>query len=145
MKTRHVLMPLLAVVILATCASGCLSTNPTNNQNNNNTTSVPVFQPSVRTAAVETSEGKITTYQTTSSAAQVIDFYKTEMTKRGYQVTTSYQASPSNAGSNTVLSCVKGASTVRIAVATIKAEIGPLNLTKEGATTFVITENAGTS
>ncbi len=145
MKMRHVLMPLLAMVILATCASGCLSTNPTNNQDNNNTAGVPVFQPSMRTAAVETSEGKITTYQTTGSAAQVIDFYKTEMTKRGYQVSTSYRANPSSAGSDAVLSCVKGTSTVRIAIATIKAEIGPLNLTKVGATTFVITENAGTS
>ncbi len=138
-------MPLLAVVLLATSVTGCLSTNPTNSQNDNNTAAVPVFQPSVRTATVETSEGKITTYQTTASAAQVVDFYKTEMAKRGYQVSTSYQATPSSTGSDSVLTCVKGSSTVRVAVATIKAEIGPLNLTKVGATSFVITENAGTS
>ncbi len=145
MNKRHILTPLLAMVILVTCASGCLSTNPTTNQGNSDTAGVPVFQPSVRTAAVETSQGKVTTYQTTGSAAQVTDFYKTEMTKRGYQVSTPYQASPSSTGSDTVLSCVKGTSTVHIAVATVKAEIGPLNLTKVGATTFVITENAGTS
>ncbi len=139
------MIPLLAVIILAACISGCLSANPTTNQNNDNTATVPVFQPSVRTATVETSEGKITTYQTTGSTTQVTDFYKTEMTKRGYQVSTSYQANPSSTGSDSVLTCVKGASTVRIAVATIKAEIGPLNLTKVGATTFVITENGGTS
>ncbi len=138
-------MPLLAVMLLITCASGCLSTNPANNQGKSNTASVPVFQPSVRTAAVETSHGKITTYQTTGSTAQVAEFYKTEMAKRGYQLSTPYRANPSSTGSDTVLSCVKGTSTVRIAIATIKAEIGPLNLTKIGGTTFVITENAGTS
>ncbi len=144
MKTRYVMTALLAGVMLITCSSGCLSTNPTSSQSSN-IAGVPVFQPSVRTAAVNTSEGKITTYQTTSSAAQVTDFYKTEMAKRGYRVSTSYQANPSNVGSDTVLSCVKGSSTVRIAVATINAEIGPVNLSRVGATTFVITENAGTS
>ncbi len=145
MNRIFVLTPLLAAVILITCVSGCLSANPTNTQDDSNPASVPVFQPSVRTAAVETSQGKVTTYQTTGSATQVTNFYKTEMAKRGYQVSTSYQSNPSNTESDTVLSCVKGTSSIRIAIATIKAEIGPLNLTKVGATTFAITENANTS
>ncbi len=144
MKIRYVMAALFVAVVLTTCASGCLSTSPTNNHGSN-TAGVPVFQPSIRTATVDTSEGKVMTYQTTSSAAQVTDFYKTEMAKRGYQVSTSYQANPSNVGSDTALSCVKGSSVVRIAIATINAEIGPVNLTRVGATTFIITENAGTS
>jgi hypothetical protein len=43
----------------------------------------PVYQPSRRTAYVHMSEGNISTYQTTDSAAQVAAFYKTEMVKRG--------------------------------------------------------------
>jgi hypothetical protein len=136
MKTKYAILPLLAVIILATCVSGCTSTNPSGGQGSN-TSGVPVYQPSLKTASVNTSEGKATTYQTTSSSTQVADFYKKEMADRGYQTSTSYQK-----GSDVVLSFVNGTSTVHIAIATIQAQIGPLNLSQTGATTFVITERS---
>jgi len=143
MKTKYVLLPLLVVVMLTTSISGCLSSNPSSGQGN--ATGVPVYQPSVRTASVHTSEGSVSTYQTTGSATQVTTFYKTEMVKMGYQASGSRQTGSSPTGPDVLLTFVKGASTVRIAVATIKAQIGPLNLTQAGATTFVITERGATS
>ena len=134
MKTKYVLLPVLALIILATCISGCTSTNPSGG---NSASVVPVYQPSVRTASVNSSEGNVTTYQTTGSATQVADFYKTEMANRGYQAST-----PVQQGSNVVLTFVKGASTVHVAIATVNAQIGPLNLSQAGATTFIITERS---
>ncbi|MEI7827682.1 MAG: hypothetical protein WCI87_07820 [Euryarchaeota archaeon] len=134
MKTKYAILPLLAVIILATCISGCTSTSPAGGQS---ASGVPVYQPSVKTASVHTSEGNVTTYQTTSSSTQVADFYKKEMANRGYQTSNPYQK-----GSDVVLRFVKGASTVHIAIATIQAQIGPLNLSQTGATTFVITERS---
>ena len=32
MKTKYVLLPVLALIILATCISGCTSTNPSGGQ-----------------------------------------------------------------------------------------------------------------
>ena len=136
MKTKYVLLPVLALIILATCISGCTSTNPPGGQGNS-TSAVPVYQPSVKTASVNTSEGNVTTYQTTGSATQVADFYKTEMANRGYQVST-----PVQQGSTVVLTFVKGTSTVHVAIATINAQVGPLNLSQLGATTFIITERS---
>ena len=134
MKTKYAILPLLAAIILVTCVSGCTSTSPSSGQGSN-TSGVPVYQPSVKTASVDSSEGKVTTYQTVSSPTQVADFYKTEMANRGYTVSTSYQK-----GSDVVLSFANGTSTVRIAIASIEAQIGPLNLSQAGATTFVVTE-----
>jgi len=134
MRTKYVIMPLLAVILLATCVSGCTSTIPSSGQGSN-TSGVPVYQPSVQTASVNSSEGKVTTYQTGSSTTQVADFYKTEMTNRGYTASTSYQK-----GSDVVLSFAKGTSTVYVAIASIQAQIGPLNLSQVGGTTFVVTE-----
>lgn len=134
MKTKYAILPLLAVIILATCISGCTTTSPTSGQG---ASGVPVYQPSLKTASVHTSEGNVTTYQTTSSSTQVADFYKKEMANRGYQTSTPYKT-----GSDVVLSFVKGTSTVHIAIATIQAQIGPLNLSQSGATTFVITERS---
>lgn len=134
MKTKYAILPLLAAIILVTCVSGCTSTSPSSGQGSN-TSGVPVYQPSVKTASVDSSEGKVTTYQTVSSPTQVADFYKTEMANRGYTVSTSYQK-----GSDVVLSFANGTSTVRIAIASIQAQIGPLNLSQAGATTFVVTE-----
>ena len=134
MKTKYAILPLLAAILLVTCVSGCTSTSPSSGQGSN-TSGVPVYQPSVKTASVDSSEGKVTTYQTVSSPTQVADFYKTEMANRGYTVSTSYQK-----GSDVVLSFANGTSTVRIAIASIQAQIGPLNLSQAGATTFVVTE-----
>ncbi len=139
MKTKYAMLPLLIMIILATCISGCTSTNPSGGQG---ASGVPVYQPSLKTASVDTSEGKVTTYQTTSSSTQVADFYKKEMTNRGYQTSTSYQTHPGSEGSDVVLSFVNGTSTVHIAIASIQAQIGPLNLSQAGATTFVITERS---
>jgi hypothetical protein len=133
MKTTCILLPVVALIVLTSCISGCVSTNPSGGQGSTN--AVPVYQPSVKTASVETSEGNVTTYQTTGSAAQVADFYKSEMTNRGYQTSTSIQQ-----GSDVVLTFVKGANTVHVAIATVQAQIGPINLSQAGATTFVITE-----
>jgi hypothetical protein len=141
MKTKYILMPVLALIILITCMSGCLSTNPSGGQGNS-ANAVPVYQPSVKTASVDTREGNVTTYQTTGSATQVADFYNTEMVNRGYQASTSFQTSPGSRGSDVVLTFVKGTSTVHVAIATVKAQIGPLNLSQSGATTFVITERS---
>ena len=134
MKTKYVLLPVLALIILTTCMSGCVSTNPSSGQGNS-TSAVPVYQPSVKTASVDTSEGNVTTYQTTGSATQVADFYKTEMANRGYQGSTAVHE-----GANEILTFVKGTSSVHVAIATIKAQVGPLNLSLAGTTTFVITE-----
>jgi len=139
MKTKYILLPVLSLVVLATCLSGCLSTNPSGGQASSSS-EVPVYQPSVKTASVHTSEGNVTTYQTTNSAAQVADFYKTEMAERGYQTSTLFQTNSGNPGSDVVLTFVKGTSTVHVAIATVTAQIGPLNLSQAGATTFVITE-----
>jgi hypothetical protein len=136
MKTKSILLPVMALVVLAACLSGCLATNPSGGQANI-TSAVPVYRPSVKTSSVETSEGNVTTYQTTGSATQVADFYKTEMAHRGYQTSTSVQE-----GSDVVLNFVKGTNTVHVAIATVKAQIGPINLSQAGATTFVITERA---
>jgi hypothetical protein len=136
MKTKYAILPLLAAIILVTCVSGCTSTSPSSGQGSN-TSGVPVYQPSVKTASVDSSEGKVTTYQTVSSPTQVADFYKTEMANRGYTVSTSYQK-----GSDVVLSFANGTSTVRVAIASIQAQIGPLNLSQAGATTFVVTERS---
>ena len=136
MKTKYVLLPVLALIILATCISGCASTNPSGGQGNS-TSAVPVYQPSVKRASVNTSEGNVTTYQTTGSATQVADFYKTQMANRGYQASTAVQH-----GSDVVLTFVKGTSTVHVAIAAINAQIGPLNLSQAGATTFIITERS---
>jgi len=143
MKTQYVLLPLLVVITLTISITGCLSSNPSSGQGN--ATGVPVYQPSVRTASVRTSEGSVSTYQTTGSAAQVAAFYKTEMVRMGYQASGSHQTGSSHIGSDVLLTFVKGTSTVRVAVATIKAQIGPLNLTQAGATTFVITERGAAS
>jgi len=116
--------------------AGCVSTNPSGGQGNS-ANAVPVYQPSVKTASVDTSEGNVSTYQTTGSANQVADFYKTEMANRGYQAST-----PLQQGSDVVLTFVKGASTVHVAIATVKAQVGPLNLSVGGTTTFVITERS---
>ncbi|MGA7076313.1 MAG: hypothetical protein WBZ42_07190 [Halobacteriota archaeon] len=139
MKTKYAMLPLLIMIMLATCISGCTSTNPSSGQG---ASGVPVYQPSLKTASVDTSEGKVTTYQTTSSSTQVADFYKKEMTNRGYQTSTSYQTHPGSERSDVVLSFVNGTSTVHIAIASIQAQIGPLNLSQAGATTFVITERS---
>jgi len=136
MKIKYVLLPVLALIILATCVSGCASTNPSSGHGNS-TSAVPVYQPSVKSASVNTSEGNVTTYQTTGSATQVADFYKTQMANRGYQASTAVQH-----GSDVVLTFVKGTSTVHVAIATINAQIGPLNLSQAGATTFIITERS---
>ena len=136
MKTKYVLLPVLALIILATCISGCTSTTPSGGQGNS-TSAVPVYQPSAKTASVNTSEGNVTTYQTTGSATQVADFYKTEMANRGYQAST-----PVQQGSDVILTFVKGTSTVHVAIATINAQIGPINLSQLGATTFIITERS---
>jgi hypothetical protein len=141
MKTKHVILPIVAVIFLATCASGCSSINPLDGQDNN-ASGVPVYQPSVKTASVNSSQGRVTTYQTTSSSTQVADFYKKEMANKGYQASTSYQPSVSSDGSDVVLSFVKGASTVHVGIATINAQIGPLNLSQAGGTTFVVTERS---
>jgi uncharacterized protein YceK len=141
MKTKHVILPIVAVIFLATCVSGCSSINPLDGQDNN-TSGVPVYQPSVKTASVNSSQGRVTTYQTTSSSTQVADFYKKEMANKGYQASTSYQPSVSSDGSDVVLSFVKGAGTVHVAIATINAQIGPLNLSQAGGTTFVVTERS---
>jgi len=142
MKTQYVLLSLLVVITLTTSMSGCLSSNPSSGQGN--ATGVPVYQPSVRTASVHTSEGNVSTYQTAGSAAQVAAFYKTEMVKLGYQASGSRQIGGSRTGPDVLLTFAKGTSTVRIAVATIKAQIGPLNLAQAGATTFVIAERGAT-
>ncbi|MGD0328041.1 MAG: hypothetical protein ABSB21_05390 [Halobacteriota archaeon] len=136
MKTKYVLLPVLALLILATCISGCTSTNPSGGQANS-TSAVPVYQPSVKTASVNISKGNVTTYQTTGSATQVADFYKTEMANRGYQASTAVHE-----GSDVVLTFVKGTRTVHVAIATLNAQIGPLNLSQAGATTFIITERS---
>jgi hypothetical protein len=141
MKTKYVILPIVAVIFLTTCVSGCSSINPLSG-GNNNTSGVPVYEPSVKTATVNTSQGRVATYQTTSSSTQVADFYKTEMANRGYQTSTSYQPRLSNEGSDVVLRFVKGSSTVNVAIAAISAQIGPLNLSQSGATTFVITERS---
>jgi hypothetical protein len=140
MKTKCAILSIVAVIFLATCVSGCSSINPLSG-GNNNTSGVPVYGPSVKTASVNTSQGRVTTYQTTSSPTQVADFYRTEMANRGYQAT-SYQPRVSSEGSDVVLSFVKGTSTVHVAIATISAQIGPLNLSQAGGTTFVITEQS---
>ncbi|MGZ4863536.1 MAG: hypothetical protein ACXVI0_07320 [Halobacteriota archaeon] len=103
---------------------------------------MPVYEPSVKTATVNTSQGRVTTYQTTSSTTQVANFYTTEMANRGYQASTSYEPRVSSGGSDIVLSFVKGTSTVHIAIAAISAQIGPLNLSQAGGTTFIITEQS---
>jgi hypothetical protein len=59
------------------------------------------------------------------------------MANRGYQAST-----PVQQGSDVVLTFVKGTSTVHVAIATINAQIGPLNLSQFGATTFIITERS---
>jgi hypothetical protein len=141
MKTKYAILPIVAVILLTTCVSGCSSINPLSG-GDKNTSGVPVYEPSVKTATVNTSQGRVTTYQTTSSSTQVADFYKTEMANRGYQTSTSYQPRLSNEGTDVVLSFVKGSSTVNVAIATISAQIGPLNLSQAGATTFVITERS---
>jgi hypothetical protein len=141
MKIKYAILPIVAVIFLTTCVSGCSSINPLSG-GDNNTSGVPVYEPSVKTATVNTSQGRVTTYQTTSSSTQVADFYKTEMANRGYQTSTSYQPRLSNEGSDVVLSFVKGSSTVNVAIAAISAQIGPLNLSQSGATTFVITERS---
>jgi hypothetical protein len=141
MKTKYAILPIVAVIFLATCVSGCSSINPLSGQDNN-PSGVPVYKPSVKTASVNTSQGRVTTYQTTSSSTQVADFYKTEMANRGYQASTSYQPRVSSVGSDVVLSFVKGTSTVHVAIAMISAQIGPLNLSQAGGTTFVITEQS---
>ncbi|MGZ4869636.1 MAG: hypothetical protein ACXV2F_04660 [Halobacteriota archaeon] len=84
----------------------------------------------------------MTTYQTTSSSTQVADYYRKEMANWGYQASTTYQTRPGSEGSDVVLSFVKGTTTVHIAIATIRAQIGPLDLSQAGATTFVITERS---
>jgi hypothetical protein len=139
MKTKHAVLPLVAAIFLATCVSGCTSTNPSGGQSET-ASGVPIYEPSVKTASVDTTQGKVTTYQTASSSTQVADFYKKEMANRGYQVTTTYQTRPSSENSDVVLSFAKGTNTVHIAIAAISAQIGPLNLSQAGATTFVITE-----
>jgi len=136
MKTTYVLLPVVALLIITSCVAGCVSTNRSGGQGNS-ANAVPVYQPSVKTASVDTSEGNVSTYQTTGSATQVADFYKTEMANRGYQAST-----PLQQGSDIVLTFVKGASTVHVAIATVKAQVGPLNLSVGGATTFVITERS---
>lgn len=133
-KTKYVPLLVLAMIILASGISGCVSTTPSSGQANS-TSAVPVYQPSVQTASIYTSEGNVTTHQTTGSATQVADFYKTEMANRGYQSST-----PVHQGSDEVLTFVKGTSTVYVAIATANIQIGPLNLSKLGATTFIITE-----
>jgi uncharacterized protein YcfL len=138
---KYAILSVVALIFLATCVSGCSSINPLNGQDNNSS-GVPVYKPSVKTASVNTSQGRVTTYQTTSSSTQVADFYKTEMAHRGYQVSTYYQPRLSNQGSDVVLSFVKGSSTVNVAIAAISAQIGPVNLSQAGATTFVITERS---
>jgi hypothetical protein len=134
MKTKFVLLPVLALIILTTCISGCVSTNPSGGQGNS-TSAVPVYQPSLKTASVDTSEGNVTTYQTTGSATQVADFYKTEMANRGYQGSTTIHQ-----GSDVILTFVKGTSSVHVAIATVNLQIGPVNLSQAGATTFIITQ-----
>jgi hypothetical protein len=141
MKTKYVILPIVALIVLTTFVSGCSSINPLSG-GNNNTSGVPVYEPSLKTATVNTSQGRVTTYQTTSSPTQVADFYRTEMANRGYQASTSYQPRVSSVGSDVVLSFVKGTSTVHVAIATISAQIGPLNLSQAGGTTFVITEQS---
>jgi hypothetical protein len=141
MKTKYAILPIVAVIFLTTCVSGCSSINPLSS-GGNNTSSVPVYEPSVRTATVNTSQGRVTTYQTTSSSTQVANFYSSEMANRGYQASTSYQPRISSEGSDVVLSFVKGTSTVHVAIATISAQIGPLNLSQAGGTTFIITEQS---
>jgi uncharacterized protein YceK len=141
MKTKYAILPIVAVIFLTTCVSGCSSINPLSG-GGNNTSGVPVYEPSVRTATVNTSQGRVTTYQTTSSSTQVANFYSSEMANRGYQASTSYQPRISSEGSDVVLSFVKGTSTVHVAIATISAQIGPLNLSQAGGTTFIITEQS---
>jgi hypothetical protein len=134
MKTKYVLLPVLALIILTTCISGCVSTTPSSG---NSSSAVPVYQPSLKTASVNTSEGNVTTYQTTGSATQVADFYKTEMANRGYQGST-----PVHQGSDVILTFVKGTSSVHVAIATVNLQIGPVNLSQAGATTFIITQRS---
>src|SRR5665811_961985 len=116
MKTKYAVLPIIAVMLLATCVSGCSSINPFSGKDNN-TSGVPVYEPSVKTASVNTSQGRVTTYQTTSSSTQVADFYKTEMANRGYQASASYQPRVSSEVSDVVLSFVKETSTVHVAIA----------------------------
>src|SRR5665811_1729360 len=118
MKTKYAILPIVALIVLTTFVSGCSSINPLSG-GNNNTSGVPVYEPSVKTATVNTSQGRVTTYQTTSSPTQVADFYRTEMANRGYQASASYQPRVSSVGSDVVLSFVKGTGTVHVAVATI--------------------------
>jgi len=136
MKTKYILVPVLALIVLATCISGCVSTTPSGGQGNS-TNAVPVYQPSLKTASVNTSEGNVTTYQTTGSATQVADFYKTEMANRGYQGST-----PVHQGSDVILTFVNGTSSVHVAIATVNLQIGPVNLSQAGATTFIITQRS---
>jgi len=64
------------------------------------------------------------------------------MANRGYQASASYQPRVSSEVSDVVLSFVKETSTVHVAIATINAQIGPLNLSQAGGTTFIITEQS---
>lgn len=141
MKTKYAILPIVALIVLTTFVSGCSSINPLSG-GGNNSSGVPVYEPSVKTATVNTSHGRVTTYQTTSSSTQVANFYSSEMANRGYQASTSYQPRINSEGSDVVLSFVKGTSTVHIAIATIRAQIGPLNLSQAGGTTFIITEQS---
>ena len=134
MKTKYVLLPVIALIVLATGISGCVSTNPSSGQGNSSS-AVPVYEPALKTASADTSEGNVTTYQTTGSATQVADFYKTEMASLGYQGST-----PFHQGSDVILTFVKGTSSVHVAIATISLQVGPINLSQAGATTFVITQ-----
>jgi uncharacterized protein YceK len=141
MKTKYAILPIVALIVLTTFVSGCSSINPLSG-GSNNSSGVPVYEPSVKTATVNTSHGRVTTYQTTSSSTQVANFYSSEMANRGHQASTSYQPRINSEGSDVVLSFVKGTSTVHIAIATIRAQIGPLNLSQAGGTTFIITEQS---
>jgi hypothetical protein len=136
MKTKYAVLAVFAGMILITCVSGCVSTNPSSGPNSSTTSGVPVYQPSVKTASVSTSLGTATTYETVSPTSQVADFYQTQMANNGYALLSSHQAS-----GDYVLSFTKGSSSVRIAIASVQAQIGPLNLSQFGATTFVVTES----
>ncbi len=104
MKLFRVLLSTLIVMSFVLACSGCIvkienatvnKTRPTGETQDN----IPIYPNANRTFNINNRiVGLFMTYQTNDSAKQVIAFYKTEMQKRGYNITNDFISSSESGG-----------------------------------------------
>jgi hypothetical protein len=119
MKLFKAVLIILIITGLALASSGCtvklenLTQNKTS-QTSNESLNVPEYPNANRTSYSNIRfVGQVITYQTSDTPKQVLEFYKSQMQERGYNISRSYTSANETAG---LIIFAKGQNTVWVTV-----------------------------